>query len=220
MPEHRAEQGERVVDVVAVADEREDEAVGAAEALAEREQVGERLARVLAERQAVDHRDRRLGGELDDDLVGAGPGDDRVDEPLEVAGDVADALAGAHDDVLGQVDRVAAELVHPGLERHARPQARLLEEHRQRPPGERRGGRRAVSRRARSSALSAAATLEEPQRPRPRARSATDRRSRPRRDEVAESANAFIDAHCSAAAWRRRGQGGRRAPERAGSRCP
>ena len=38
-----------------------------------------------------------LRGELDDDLVGPGPGHDRVDEPLEVAGDVVDALAGAHD---------------------------------------------------------------------------------------------------------------------------
>ena len=95
---------------------------------------------MLAERQAVDHRDRRLRGELDDDRVRPGPGDDRVDEPLEVAGDVVDALAGAHDRVLGQVDRVPAELVHARLERHARPEARLLEEHRERPPDERRVG--------------------------------------------------------------------------------
>jgi hypothetical protein len=98
---------------------------------------------MLAKGQAVDHRDRRLGRELDDDLMRTGPGDDRVDEPLEVVGNVADALAGAHDDVLGQVDRVPAELVHPGLERDTRPEARLLEEHRQRPADERRGGGRA-----------------------------------------------------------------------------
>ena len=129
-----------MVDVVAVADEREHDATQVAEALADREDVGERLARMLAERQAVDDRDRGLGGQLDHDLVRPGPGHDRVDEPLEVAGDVAYALAGAHDDVLGQVDRVAAELVHPGLERHPGPEAGLLEEHRERPAGERRPG--------------------------------------------------------------------------------
>ena len=37
-----------------------------------------------------------------DDLVRPGPGDDPVDEALEVAGHVADRLAGAHDGVLGR----------------------------------------------------------------------------------------------------------------------
>ena len=100
---------------------------------------------MLAQRQAVDHRDRGLGRELDDDLVRARPGDDRVDEAVEVAGDVTDALPRAQDDVVGQVDRVAAELVHPGLERHPRPEARLLEQHRQRPARERRLGVPAVA---------------------------------------------------------------------------
>ena len=40
----------------------------------------------------------------------------RVDEALEVAGHVADALARAEDHVAGEVDRVAAELGHAGLE--------------------------------------------------------------------------------------------------------
>jgi len=40
---------------------------------------------MLAEREAVDDRDRRLLRELDDDRVGPGSGDDRVDEALEVA---------------------------------------------------------------------------------------------------------------------------------------
>ena len=60
-----------------------------------------------------------------------------VDEPIEITGHVADALAGAQDRVVGQVDRVTAELDHPGLERDPRPQTRLLEQHRQRPPGQR-----------------------------------------------------------------------------------
>ena len=93
---------------------------------------------MLAQGEAVDDRDGGLGGELQDDLVGTGPGHDAVDEPLEVAGDVADRLAGAHDGVLGQVDRRTAELGHAGLERDPRPQRRLLEEHRQRPAGQRR----------------------------------------------------------------------------------
>jgi len=35
-----------------------------------------------------------------------------------------------------EIDRAAAELDHPGLEADARPQARLLEDHRQGLPGE------------------------------------------------------------------------------------
>ena len=143
--EHAPEHRERVIDVVAVADEREDAAPDVPEPLAHREEIGEGLARVLAQRQAVDHRDRRLGCQLDDDLVRPGPGDDRVDEPLEVPGDVPHALAGAHDDVFGEVHRLPAKLVHAGLERHACPEAGLLEQHREGPPRERRPGRRCVS---------------------------------------------------------------------------
>ncbi len=129
-----------MVDVVAVPDERQHETIEPAEALLEREHVGQRLARMLPKRQPVDDRDRRLGRELDDDGVRPGPCHDRVDEPLEVPGHVAGTLARAHDDVLGQVDRVAAELVHSRFERDAGPQARALEEHRDRPPGQRRRG--------------------------------------------------------------------------------
>ena len=138
-PERRAEQGQRVVDVVAVADEREH---------APRERRPKRSSIVKTSASAWHGCSRRvrplmtgiagLRRELDDDLVRTGPDHDRVDEPLEVAGDVADALAGAEDDVVGQVDRVPAELGHAGLERDARPQARLLEEHRERPAGQRR----------------------------------------------------------------------------------
>ena len=136
----RAQQRERVVDVVAVPDERERQPAQLAEPLVEREQVGQRLARMLAQRQAVDHRHARLRRQLDHDLVRPGPGHDRVDEPLEVLRDVAHRLPGAHDDILGQVDRRPAELRHPRLERHARPQAGLLEQHRERPATERRIG--------------------------------------------------------------------------------
>ena len=87
--QRRAHQRQRVVDVVAVADERERQPAQVAEPLVEREQVGQHLARVLADGQPVDDRDRRLGGELDDHLVRPRPGHDPVDEPLEVVGDVA-----------------------------------------------------------------------------------------------------------------------------------
>ena len=93
-----------------------------------------------AERQPIDHRDRRLLGELGDDRVRSRPSDDRVDEPLEVAGDVVDALPGAHDRVLGQVDGVPAELVHARLECHPGAEAGLLEQQRERSPDERRVG--------------------------------------------------------------------------------
>ena len=138
-PECGAEQRERVVDVVAVPDEGDDETLERPESLAHREHVGQRLAWVFAQGQAVDDRDRCLRRELDGDLVRAGPDDDPVDEPLEVACHVADALARPEHDVVGQVDRVAPELCHPGLERHPRPEARLLEQHGQRPPDQRRG---------------------------------------------------------------------------------
>jgi len=93
---------------------------------------------MLAQRQAVEHGDPRLGGELDGDLMRARADHDPVDEPFEVAGDVADALASAEHDVVRQVDRMPAELDHPGLERDPRPQAGLLEQHGQRPTGQRR----------------------------------------------------------------------------------
>ena len=138
--EGRAHQRERVVDVVAVADERQRQPAEVAEPLVEREQVGQRLARVLADRQAVDDRDRGLRGELQHDLVRSRAGHDPVHEALEVVGDVGDALAAAEHDPLGEVDRVPAELGHPGLERDPRAQARALEEHGERPPLEWRPG--------------------------------------------------------------------------------
>ena len=138
MPSAGAEECQRVVDVVAVADEGDDEAIQPPESLANREHVGERLAWMLAQRQAVDDRDAGLAGQLSRDFVRAGPDDDAVDEPLEVPSHVPHALAGAEHDVMGQIDRMPAELDHAGLEGHPRPQARLLEQHRQRPTDQRR----------------------------------------------------------------------------------
>ena len=138
--QRRAHEGQRVVDVVAVPDERQRQPAQVAEPLVEREQVGQHLARVLADREPVDDRDGRLRRELDDHLVRPRPGHDPVDEALEVVGDVVHALPAAEHDALGQVDRVAAELGHARLERHARAQARPLEQHREGAPLERRVG--------------------------------------------------------------------------------
>jgi hypothetical protein len=99
-PEHRRDQRKRVVHVVPVADEGDDRAIEPTEVLADGEDIGEGLAGMLAQGQPVDDRYRRLGGELEHDLVGAGAGHDGIDEPLEVARDVADRLARAHDRVL------------------------------------------------------------------------------------------------------------------------
>src|SRR5918995_6774969 len=93
---------------------------------------------MLPQGQPVDDRDLSLCRELLRDLVRTGPDDDTVDEPLEIPSDVTDALAGAEYDVVRQIDRMATELDHPGFERHPRPQARLLEQKRQRPPDQRR----------------------------------------------------------------------------------
>ena len=134
-PEGSADERKRVVDVVAVTDERDDGALEAAEVLADREDVGKGLTRVLAQGQPVDNGDRCLGRELQDDLVRTGARHDRVDESFEVTGDVAHGLTCTHDGVLREVDGRAAELGHPGLERHAGSQARLLEQHRQRSAG-------------------------------------------------------------------------------------
>ena len=131
-------QRQRMVDVVAVADEGEHGPPQVSEPLVEGEQVRQGLAGVLADGQPVDHRDRGPGGQLRHDLVGTGPGHDAVDEALEVARHVADGLPPAEDDALGEVDRMAAELGHPGLERDPCPEARLLEQHRERAPLQRR----------------------------------------------------------------------------------
>ncbi len=149
-----------MVDVVPVANEREHEPVELPEPLPQGEHVGESLAWVLPQCQPVDDRNRRLGSELDDDGMRSRPGHDRVDEPLEIAGNVTRALPGAHDDVLGQVDRMPAELVHPRFERDTGTQARPLEEHRERAPGERRFG---VPARREELSLELCGTVEHPE---------------------------------------------------------
>ena len=74
--------------------------------------------------------------------------DDGVDPALEIARDVGDRLAPAERDVRLQRDHVAAELADRDLERRARAQRRLVEQHRDVAAVERVGGRRMPPERA------------------------------------------------------------------------
>ena len=85
--------------------------------------------------------------------------DDRVDPALEVARDVGDRLALPERHVRLQRDDVAAELAHGDLERRARAQRRLLEQHRDVTAVER-VARSAPARPSERSAFSCARELE------------------------------------------------------------
>ena len=123
----------RVADVVGVADPRDGACRDRAAMLDVRVDVGQDLARVVFVGEAVDHRHARMRGEaLDDRLLERADHHD-VDHPRDHARDVLDRLAARELRVAAiQVDRDAAQLVHPGLERHARARRRLLEHHRER----------------------------------------------------------------------------------------
>ncbi len=137
-PAHHRRFGQRLGHVVArVADVGQPQPRERAEALADRQQVADRLAGVRRRRQAVDDRDGRRRREPLERLVGMSADHDRVDEAREHAGSVLGRLAGADHEVRSAgEERVPAQLRHRDLERDARAQARLLEEHRQRLPAE------------------------------------------------------------------------------------
>ena len=128
-----------MADVVAVADPGRVDPGEVEAALPEREVVGPRLAGVLAVRQRVEDVNRRVPGERQDRLVAVYAGHDAIDPERQVAGHVGDRLARAEADLAGhQVDGPPAQLDGADLERHARAERRLLEDQRNRAPGERR----------------------------------------------------------------------------------
>ena len=91
----------------------------------------------LAER--VDHGHSGPLGELKDRVVRVGSGGDAVHHPPEHPRDVAYRLPLAGADLLrSEVDRAPAEALHRDLEGDARAQRGLLEDERQRAPGEQR----------------------------------------------------------------------------------
>src|SRR5258705_1781531 len=135
--EHRAQQQERVADVVAVAHPGQAQLGEIDPALVEREEVGHRLTGVLEVGQSVDHRDGGVGREPFERRVREHAGRHPVDPPGEVARHVGNRLALAHPDLLrGQVDPGPAELHHRDIEGHAGAQRRLLEDQGQAAPGQ------------------------------------------------------------------------------------
>ena len=93
-------------------------------------QVADLLRGVVVVAHAVDDRDRARIGELNDRLVLDDAGHDHVDQAREHLARVADGLVAAElDHARTEILRVAAELAHGRLERHARAGARLLKDH-------------------------------------------------------------------------------------------
>ena len=99
----------------------------------------------------------------------------RVDPALEVARDVGDRLALPERDVGLQRDEMAAELADRDLERRARPQRRLLEQHRD--VAAVRARRRSARAAPASGRPSAARPARGSARDRPASKSSTDRKS-------------------------------------------
>jgi hypothetical protein len=123
--------GEGVGDVVAVADVGYLRAFHRTQLLAYGHEVGEGLARVVGVREAVYDGDVGGTGKLFQIPVVEGAYHDGVDVAGEDAARVGWGLALADLDLLrAQVQRVAAELVHPDLEGDSGPVGRLLEDHR------------------------------------------------------------------------------------------
>ena len=126
----RADLGERVRDVVAVADVDELDVLEMAAVLADGERVGHALAGVVVVGEAVDHRDLAVLGEVLDVLLGEGADHDAVDVAAHHVGGVLDRLADAELDVVGvEEDGLGAELLDAHLEAHPGARRGLHEDH-------------------------------------------------------------------------------------------
>ena len=134
-----ADLGERVGDVVAVADVDELGALQVADVLADGHRVGHALARVVRVGEPVDDRDLAVAGEVLHVLLGERADHDAVAVPAHHVGGVLDGLADAELDVVGvEEDGLGAQLLDADLEAHARARAGLHEDHRHRAAGEER----------------------------------------------------------------------------------
>ena len=120
--------------VVAVADERQLQAVPSAEAFLDRLHVGQRLAGMIQIAQGVDHGDVRPLGELVDRVLGEDARHDSLRPAVQVPGDVFDRLALA--DRADGGDGIAAELLDRQFESDPRAQRRLFEQQAEVAPGE------------------------------------------------------------------------------------
>ena len=120
-----------MADVVAVADEGERATSQIAEMLAQGEQVGERLAGVLMVGQRVHDRHRCGLRQLEQRVMREAAEHDPIHPSAQVAADVGGGLAAADADLVRpEVDGPAAEGGDADVERDARPEAGLLEQHR------------------------------------------------------------------------------------------
>ena len=142
--------------VVGVAAPRHGAAADRAAMLLEGHDVGHDLAGMRAPRQAVDDRHGRGARELGHGVGIERADHDGVDIARQHARGVGDGLAAAELHLVGgEHDRVAAELAHGDLEGHAGAGRGPLEDHRQRPAGERAVGTPALG-------LHGAARLDHP----------------------------------------------------------
>ena len=131
--DQRAAENQGVRDVIAIADIGDFHPLELAEALVHCEQVADSLAGVAIVAQSVDHRHRGVPGQVEHVLVAEHTGHDRVDVTAQDAGHVTDRLALAEGDLARrEVQSVAAQVQHGHVERYARAQAGLLENHPQR----------------------------------------------------------------------------------------
>src|SRR5919205_2210896 len=123
--------------VVAVSDVGDPGAFDRTELLAHGHEVGEGLARVVGVREAVYYGNVGGAGELLQVPVVEGANHDGVDVAGQDAACIRGSLAFAYLDLLGtQMERVAAELVHPDLEGDAGSVGWLLEDHSEREPAQ------------------------------------------------------------------------------------
>jgi len=125
--------GEGAGDVVAVADEGHGFVGERAEVFLDGHEVGHGLAGMAVVGKAIDHGDARVLRQLQHLFVLKSPGHDAVAHSGQNARDVFDGFAHAETHLLiAQQQPLPAEMRHCYGEAHARAQARLLEDHRQR----------------------------------------------------------------------------------------
>ena len=129
----RAGEHQRVRHVVAVADIGDLQPGDASLHFQHRQVVGHRLAGMAVIGKAVDDRNARAPGHLDHDFVGEGANHDALHHALQVPGDVIHRLPLAEADLGGrEIQRMTAKFLDADVERDARAQRRLLEDHGQR----------------------------------------------------------------------------------------
>ena len=121
-----------MADVVAVAEIGQPQTLEPAELVPQRQQIAQRLDRVEALGQRIEDRNGGAAHEGDEIVVGAEARRDPVDVAAEDLRGVGQRLApGELKLVRAEKGGMAAELLHPGLERVARAGAGMLEEHAQ-----------------------------------------------------------------------------------------